>query len=354
MRIKYIDALRGWAILLIIVMNISLMGESNYHWLIESLFAFGNKGIQLFFVISAFTLFLSYKNQKTEDVNTIRNFYLRRFFRIAPMYYLAFIYFFWQKCILNNNIYSFSSIIASLTFLNGLSPYWINGLVPGTHTIVIVMAFYVLLPLFVLKIKNLNQAFCFTFFAYLVAVFTRFFLRLNSPIENESLWCSFLYLNFINQLPCFGIGIIAYFIVIEKDRKFSPINYLAITLLFIGCIIWNFLIPKSYCYSIGFMIAIYSLSLKEFTFFVNPFTSFLGKISYSVFYIHFAIAFWMIKSGFADSLPFNSYVNFIIKLVVLLMITCPLAWLSYKYVENTTQKWGKQFINYLNLKNPIK
>jgi peptidoglycan/LPS O-acetylase OafA/YrhL len=344
LKLRYIDALRGWAILLIMMTNISLIGSGGYHWLVQSFLTFGNKGIQLFFVISAFTLFLSYNNQKTNDIHSVRNFYLRRLFRIAPMYYLAFAYYFWQKIILCGNYYSPASLLASLTFLNGVSPYWMNGIIPGTPTIVVEMAFYTILPFLALKIKNLNQAFYFTITAYLVAVTLRFFLGINSPIENIRLWEGFLYLNFINQLPAFGLGIIAYFIVIRKDRNFAPVNYLILAFLLIGCRIWDFLIPNSYCYSIGFMMLIYVLSIKEFKCIVNRATTFIGKISYSIFYIHFAVQFWMIKSGVFNLLPSNMYISLIIKFCIILAFTIPISWFTWRYIEEPLRNLGKKLI----------
>ena len=48
----------------------------------------GKYGVQLFFIASAFTLFLS-RHRRSEVGN--KNFFIRRFFRIAPMYYLGII-----------------------------------------------------------------------------------------------------------------------------------------------------------------------------------------------------------------------------------------------------------------------
>lgn len=51
----------------------------------------GQRGVALFFIVSAFTLFLSYDNRK-EERHPTRNFFIRRFFRLAPMAFLSWRY----------------------------------------------------------------------------------------------------------------------------------------------------------------------------------------------------------------------------------------------------------------------
>jgi peptidoglycan/LPS O-acetylase OafA/YrhL len=93
-KFKYIDALRGIAILLVMIVHTSQYGEKSQNEFFNSFFKFGAKGVQLFFLASAFTLFLSYNNRnREENKNVLRSFYIRRFFRIAPMYYIGIIFF---------------------------------------------------------------------------------------------------------------------------------------------------------------------------------------------------------------------------------------------------------------------
>jgi peptidoglycan/LPS O-acetylase OafA/YrhL len=344
-KLRYIDALRGWAILLIMMAQVGRLVGNDYHWLVENFIFFGDKGIQLFFVISAFTLFHSTNSRLLQGDYSVKSFYLRRFFRIAPMYYLALVYYIWQKGYVCHMQIPTGQIFAGLTFTSGFSPFWIDGIVPGTHTVVVEMMFYALLPLLVLKIKNINQAFRFTFIAYVIAVFLRYFLRLHSPIENEELWRNFLYLNLINQLPNFGIGIIAYFLILKNDRNLSMLNLLILTLLLIGSVIWEFLIPNSYYYSAGFLLLLFILSRNEFACIVNKFTVFIGKISYSVFLIHFAFSFALIKSGLFYVLSDNIYLRFIFSYLLILAATIPFAWLSYRFIETPFRNLGEKIIN---------
>lgn len=92
-KLRYIDSLRGLAILAVLMVHCGQYGINKYPDLIANIINTGGRGVQLFFVASAFTLFLSLA-RRSETVKS--NFYIRRFFRIAPMYYLGIAYYLMQ------------------------------------------------------------------------------------------------------------------------------------------------------------------------------------------------------------------------------------------------------------------
>ena len=92
-KLQYIDILRGIAILGVIAVHSGQQIE-NLFPIVRSISNYGQLGVQLFFVASALTLCLSMseRNEKSPF-----NFYVRRFFRIAPIYYLAIIFYFFME-----------------------------------------------------------------------------------------------------------------------------------------------------------------------------------------------------------------------------------------------------------------
>src|SRR5579872_2655088 len=86
----YIDALRGYAILMVIAVHTS-QAFPDLPIELFKVFAQGARGVQLFFVTSALTLSMSWvaRNEGASE------FYTRRIFRIAPMFWVAIIFFVW-------------------------------------------------------------------------------------------------------------------------------------------------------------------------------------------------------------------------------------------------------------------
>lgn len=105
---EFIDALRGYAILGVLMVHSAQSVRPN-HAFLRSAMAQGSLGVQLFYIASALTLCLSWRFRSTQEGHPTRDFYIRRFFRIAPMFYLA---------------------IVLYVLLNGLAPqYWApNGI----------------------------------------------------------------------------------------------------------------------------------------------------------------------------------------------------------------------------------
>lgn len=86
---------------------------------LNAMFSMGAKVVQMFFVASSFTLFLSFNHRKNTEERYIRNFFIRRFFRIAPMYYIVICFFFLTKEIEDSNqLASFLFIILSTLIIS--------------------------------------------------------------------------------------------------------------------------------------------------------------------------------------------------------------------------------------------
>jgi peptidoglycan/LPS O-acetylase OafA/YrhL len=86
-RLRTFDFLRGLAILGVIVVHTSQSFPSLIN-AIDFLAGLGRFGVQLFYFISALTMCYMWKQREGEN-NPIKNFYIRRFFRIAPLFWIA-------------------------------------------------------------------------------------------------------------------------------------------------------------------------------------------------------------------------------------------------------------------------
>src|SRR5450830_1317428 len=115
---KYIDALRGYAILMVIAVH-TAQASGAWSGIGRDLINQGARGVQLFFVASALTLLISW-NSKQDGAG---KFYLRRIFRIAPMFWIGIAFFTWlngfRPTYFSPHGISLSDIGLTAIFVNG-------------------------------------------------------------------------------------------------------------------------------------------------------------------------------------------------------------------------------------------
>lgn len=344
----YIDALRGLAILGVIMVHTGQFGTMTISNVLKNIVDNGAMGVQLFYLASAFTLFLSMKNRVSKEYNPTRNFFIRRFFRIAPLYYIAIIYYLWQngfgsRYYLGDATHiSIANILSNVFFLHGFNPYWINSLVPGGWSIAVEMMFYAMVPFLFSKIKNIRHAFNFLIITILITLILNKILNIINPINSNYLWQDYLYFYLPSQLPIFALGISMYFIVIEKQSltEISGKSLLIFSFILLGQLFsgkYNFF-SKQTIFGIGFFVFSIAISRYKFKFIVNSIFSYVGKISFSMYLIHFSIIHWSVKMQF-------NFVNFYIRYLIIVILTVIVSTLTYHIIEIPFQKLGKRIIN---------
>ncbi len=153
MKLNYIDSIRGVAILMVILVHAaqSVPGLSPLTSLLAD---YGQMGVQLFFVASAYTLCLSATKRRGESRGWLK-YAIRRYFRIAPLYYLGILIYFGRALIeAANGIvgrtlledYSLANVAANVLLVHGFYPPANNTVVPGGWSIGTEVAFYAIFP----------------------------------------------------------------------------------------------------------------------------------------------------------------------------------------------------------------
>lgn len=151
-KIRYLDGLRGVAILLVFMIHAGGWGLRSLGGIGNSIADHGKYGVTIFFVASAYVICLSAsKAFGGEDYNW-KAFYVRRFFRIAPMYFLTLV-----VSILMRQPDAWppaTSIISHFTFLNVLYPRYANDILSVEWSIAVEVGFYVIFPLIVMVTRR--------------------------------------------------------------------------------------------------------------------------------------------------------------------------------------------------------
>ncbi len=345
----YIDALRGVAVLLVIVVHTGMLFDIGlFPKIFQLIQGNGARGVQLFFILSSLTLFMSYLTRKNQEQNTKKNFFIRRFFRIAPMYYVMIVvglfYFglgarYWLG---DASGISFVNVFSHFTFLSGLSPYYMNSILGVEWSVGVEMLFYLLIPFLATKIKSTNQALQLFLGTIIVVVPINYVLGKMTVIGNQNLWNDFLFLWLPNQLPVFVLGVILYFVIVKNDRKFN-LYYLAPLIFFF---LFGFKNGRFWIYTVSmfFTFCILYVWKSNTKLVVNKLFIFFGKISYSVYLVHFIILDMMLKYMKPVGMGYQNIFYFALYFMLLAALSTLVAYTTYSLIEKNGIKLGKYII----------
>lgn len=344
-RLQELDALRGIAALLIVFFHFTIE-KTQY----SSFLKFGTTGVDLFFMISGFVIFMS-----VQKVSRGIDFVINRFSRLYPTYWacvtftfilLTIYYLYKGKFHLLDNSVQFLGNLTMFQFYLGIpdidGPYW---------TMIIEMTFYLLIILlFELKLlKHLNIIWLIICSLTVFAVYYLYELKF---VQEIITWVPLL-----QFLPLFFSGIIFYKIYTNK------INLLSNYLLLIFCFACQLLLFPYTGRSKGFIswFEYHSMLLLYFTLFVlfvnnklsfivNITTLFLGRISYALYLIHQCVSVYFIIPLFNDLLGINFWiVTFFIDLPIIIGIA---ACITYK-IEIPYSRKLKEKLHMLSIKNTL-
>ena len=345
---------------MVILVHTSQSVALSDYWL-QILAAYGQMGVQLFFVASAYTLCLSSKRRKNEK-NAIANFYIRRFFRVAPIYYLGIIGYFTLRFLLGcsqfgqcsiPSQYTTLNVIANILFVNGIYAPANNNIVPGGWSIGTEVLFYLVFPfLFTIISKFLtNKFFVVSLPLFMVMISCSMLVLSGHDVRNNE----FIYFSLFNQLSVFAVGISLFLIHTYHGSLISRFKLTHLYVLMIGfssiSIYIGWIAPQANSFIVvpfisaiafAFLIEIFKRNKSNKLWFLES----IGQRSYSMYIIHFVFAHELSKAVNNNMLmdKFDSAIALLICYLGTVVATYYLAGFSAKYIEKYFIDKGKLMI----------
>lgn len=356
----YIDALRGIAILAVLLVHSgqgAVATSGTLNWLMQN----GARGVQFFYIASAITLCMSWDARGNIERFPKIDFYLRRFFRIAPMFYLAIVLYllidgFAARYWAPNGVQSWY-VLVTVLFLHGFNPETINSVVPGGWSIAVEMTFYALFPFVVTKLRSYGAFFAF-FIASLVFLKNDYGIssRLFFYPENQNyLVGNFAFLNFLGQFPVFLVGMFSYMYI--KNGVNKAVFYLVGGCLFIALCLEYYspkitqpFMPDYVVAGIAFALFAVFLSVNPLKIFVNFASVHLGRLSYSMYLLHFAVLHLFGKLGLSAMLSGSNWGS-LLHFALLVCLSGTLAHLTLVLIEKPGIRLGSWCIQKINARD---
>jgi peptidoglycan/LPS O-acetylase OafA/YrhL len=300
---------------------------------------YGRFGVELFFIISGFTISLSIENYKIKGrIELLKTFYFRRLSRIFPPYFiiitcsLIFNLLFLKTLSIENGV---SSYLASIFFIHNLIyPGEFPFLSGAAWSLEIEMQFYFLAPiLFLLFNRQSNN-----FKILLNLLFFLLFFVVNNIgniVETKSL---------LNYAHYFIIGNILAFSKVRRNYIGNHYNVFLITMVIIYIFIYilniNYinngsliLLHKLFTLLILFAGLYYILSTTKIKILTNKIFTEIGKISYSIYLLNYPIIVLFGKYILSISIFKNDYFALILFIILFITLILFLSFIFYIKVE---------------------
>lgn len=348
-KLEFVGALRGLAATYVVLFHLWHVPQPPLlpPGFLQPFLHAGGSGVTLFFVVSAFTLSLSMEIRK-DEARPLTKYFLRRFFRIVPLFYVWLAMMVVLLGIWHGGIYEIKLLLLNVGFGFNFFPGKEQGIVMASWTLGVEMVFYLLLPL-LLSIANSWARAVWLFVAtILLAVAWRVI-----AFEVLSLSTSYHGLSFLRQLPVFVVGIFCYHIyrrLRDDGHQRLRFGYSLIALACIGhaaLVVPLTTIDRSialYGHAIVWGVLLIGLALVPFRLFVNPATRFLGTLAYSL-YLNHPMAI-IIGSHTFHRLA-NSQVaamSYPISAALLISALIPISYVTYRMIEGPGIRLGNYLI----------
>jgi peptidoglycan/LPS O-acetylase OafA/YrhL len=179
-----IDALRGLAALVVLTTHALPKGGLDLSWPFSSFIGCSYGAVRLFFAISGYLVYKTYARRRLSEANAGRNFLVRRFFRIIPLWWLI-VATYWAL-----GMAQARSAFANFFFIFGFMPRDPSySIIPPAWSLFVEELFYLAFPILFAKLAGRWRLATLGLGAYFVAsVWTAYGLNLRS--HDDLVWVS--------------------------------------------------------------------------------------------------------------------------------------------------------------------
>lgn len=350
----WLDSLRALAIIGVVAKHCCIGDPpTNILWLFMLR---GNYGVQLFFLVSAFTLTKIYSGKLSSKAQLL-DFAIRRFFRIWPLYFLAVLVY--------GAPYSWHDWILNALLLHGFSASAFTRVVQGGWSIAVEWQFYMIFPFMLIAFRKVGTALVFfglsmllasySFYGYTDPLFAKY-LHLSPEVAqemgaNSTIWLPRNIVFFAGGalLAClFGAGMLSGLDTCSRKAvgKTGWITLVVICWLCVPEMPPDPIVPfyRHALVCLFLMLFFVYVSVGQPRFLVNRFFSRLGILSYSIYILHFLglrFALYLVRIDSA------SYWYGPLLFAVTFVVSWPAAELTWRFVERPGIKIGHKVVTAL-------
>lgn len=357
--IALLDFLRGWAAILVFFHHAAILGGGP--GILSGVI--GHEAVNAFMLASGFLIYfqssISKAYQNLSSMMGVKNFAIRRFFRIAPAYYVCLV----VALILSDYLGQSREVIAQvlphtatamnryyienpvenflmhITFLFGFFPSYAFSTPLPDWSLGLEMQFYAMFPLIFIFLRKSFPVFITVFLIAMAAVwFITLELEIRYPMP------TLIALKFHN----FAAGMVVAHVLLNGKNTLENLYVTIATFVFLILLNKNLVIPLLFLFCLWWICFVKTSSrnilLTGLRFIINhKINKFLAEISYSMYIVHLIIMIpffaFLLVSGIPTSSVWLAYS------CVLFTIVSLVSFVIYKAIEIPGIAFGKKLVD---------
>jgi peptidoglycan/LPS O-acetylase OafA/YrhL len=355
-RFLFLDALRGLTIIWIAIYHMTFQSFSPQPtldipiWITPYIGDATYGGVFLFFILSAFSLCSTMTVHQIESKPLIR-FYIRRFFRIAPLFYAFLIYQVLQDAVKSGITHSIFEIAINILFVFNIIPEMNQGIIWASWFMGVIMLFYLFFPLFHKFFNDTWKTATFIIWSILIAYIFQFAINFFPAALNA--FFPYFRCSFLRNLPLFAFGMFSFYLL--RTPFMQKLNIKVVGIFLIGTALLSYfyllngmfnILDPYYMKGIILTALVVGLALNPLKIVVNKITTFLGKISYSMYLCHPPLIHLVLNPLYPHIyiLQIPLLLKFLLCAGVTITLLVGVSIITYRFIEKPGIRLGKKFL----------
>ncbi|WP_282032506.1 acyltransferase family protein [Winogradskyella eximia] len=354
-RVFGLDLMRAIAIVLVVFSHVSWIVPNAQGIIPDMMGIAGVLGVEIFFVLSGFLIGrIIYKLYLSDDFSfkSISYFWVRRWFRTLPTYYLALILnigiAIYLGYSLPDNLWTY--VVFLQNFATEMPSFFVESWSLSIEEFAYIIGPLLLYGTLFIKTKwsKSKQFLIITLLIIMMFTITKWFYSINDDIKSMRYWNSHLKAVVIYRIDAIYYGVFGAYISMVKPKFWKHSKYIGVILGALLLFVLNLIVPLQYIFiethpffwnlwylplnSVAVLLVLPILSeLKKAPKLISRPITFISVISYAIYVFHYSIILQLMKNKWASAnLPKMDILIYIITYLCLIIV---ISYLVYRFFE---------------------